>query len=182
MVDPLQTWELTELLRRVEREQDEEELSAAVQLEQSAIPLLQRLRGETGSKIVLRLRGGHQCAGTVQLVTEDAVALRLHDQNWLIPMSAVVSAQMGRIPPALPPRGIERGSMRTVIRQLMDTPVRADLVDGSVVAGTLQEVGADHLVLACAQTLELVPLGALLILNWREPQLIPRHLSSDQVS
>ncbi len=102
MSDPLQDWELAERLRRVEREQAEDELEAAIRLEQGSIPFLQRIRGETGSDVSFRLLGGQHRAGTIQLVASDAVVLELLDMTWLIPETAVVSAQISRVPPALP--------------------------------------------------------------------------------
>ena len=182
MPDPLQDWELAERLRRVEREQAEDELEAAIRLEQGSIPFLQRIRGETGSDVSFRLLGGQHRAGTIQLVASDAVVLELLDMTWLIPETAVVSAQISRVPPALPPRGIERGSMRTVIRRLLDTAVRVDLVDGSSSAGRLTEVGADYLVLTDAHSFEMIPLVTVLALGWQETQLSPKHLMSDRQS
>jgi hypothetical protein len=114
------------------------------------VPFVDRLRAATGGRVTLRLAGGLVATGMVGPVAREWLVLTEEGTSApsLVPTAALVSAQgVGR---QATPAGVSplaelplRSMLRIVARDR--SPVRLWLTDGSVLEGTLDQVGRDHL-------------------------------------
>ena len=125
------------------------EVADRTRSEQSLVELADRLVAHAGQRLVVHLVGG---------ATYDGVLIRVA-QQWfvlsgpvLVSLSAVTSVSgLGAGAATAGRSGVRRRSslasaLRAVARDR--SPVRLDLLDGSVLSGTLDSVAADHVDLA----------------------------------
>lgn len=134
--------------------------------ERAGVELASRLAAHRGRAIAVVLAGGARVGGTLRSVAADGILVDVDGSEALIPSSAVALVE-----------GLERrASVRTVVearlritsvlRALAERGVRVVVeTDGGTFAGTLAEVGADHLDLDGDGPRRTVALGSLRMLR-----------------
>lgn len=158
------------------------EVAERTRREVGRLRLVDRLRVAVGADVVVRLRGAGALAGQVADVGADWVLVEERDgRAALVPLREVLA--LGGIGARSEPPGSEgeveqRLDLRYALRRLVRdrAVVEVVLVDGTVVAGTLDRVAADHVDLAqhsrgrvrrasAVQQVLLVPLSALALVR-----------------
>jgi hypothetical protein len=164
------------------------EAASHARSEVGSVLLADRLRGAAGARLVLRCRGAGQVAGVVADVGTDWLLL-VDDRGGeaLVAAAAVLSVSgLGRRTAAPEETGEvdRRLDLRWAVRGLARdrSPVRLVLVDGAVVTGTIDRVGADFCEVAehaldearrgsAVQGVTAVPLSALAVIRTAAPGL-----------
>ncbi len=167
MTELPQMWELSALVQMEEKADAAEHMRTAILVEQASVALADRLRGATGWAASLRCVDGVAVTGSVELATADSVVLADGRQRLLVPLAAIAAATVSEIPPALPARGAERASARTVLRDLVDRGITLVITGGVEAAGVLVAVGSDHLALAADGRITMIPMAAVVRVGWR---------------
>jgi len=130
------------------------ESASRARAEFGGVLLADRLRGTEGARVVLRCRGAGPVAGAVAHVGPDWVLLvDERGAEVLVATAAVLAVSgLGRrtAAPAEPGAVAGRLDLRRAVRGLARdrAQVQAVLVDGAVVTGTIDRVGADFCELA----------------------------------
>lgn len=130
------------------------EVAERTRREIGRLRLVDRLRAAPGATVVVRLRGAGALQGTVADVGSDWVLLEEPDGGGaLVPLREVLALSGVGARSELPgAEGAveERLDLRYALRRLVRdrAAVQVVLVDGTVVAGTLDRVAADHVDLA----------------------------------
>ena len=125
------------------------EVTDRTRSEQSLVELADRLVAHAGQPLAVHLAGGTTYEGVLVKVTQQWFVLR---GPVLVPLAAVTSVSgLGAAAATTRRDSVRRRSslasaLRAVARDR--SPVRLVLVDGSVLSGTLDGVGADHVDLA----------------------------------
>lgn len=166
-----QMWEWAALAQVEQQLEEAAELRTAILLEQGSVTLGDRLRGATGRHLWLRTTDGAFLGGTVELAATDCIVLADGPRRHLVPAGSVASVRLGEVPAALPVRGGERVSVRAVLRGLVDTTVEVLLSGAVEVSGRLSQAGADHVVLAVPDGVELISVAAIRRVQWRVPAI-----------
>ena len=154
----------------------EGEVSERSRREAALVRLRDRLAAAVGATVTVHLPGAGQVQGVLADCGVDWLLLEQGAGEVLVPLSAVLGVT-GAGPAAAAPDESAVGArldLRWALRGLARsrTAVRLVLLDGSVVAGTLDRVGADHVDLAehgrdelrrasAVRQVRLVPLTAL---------------------
>ena len=148
--------------------------------EAALIRTVDRLRAARGAEVVLALPGTGPLPGVLRDAGEDWVLLEQPGaREVLVPLAAVLSVTgLGRRATQDTGEVARRLDLRWALRGLARarTPVQVGLVDGSVLSGTLDRVGADHVDLAehvagqerrapSVLGVRLVPLSALALVR-----------------
>jgi small nuclear ribonucleoprotein (snRNP)-like protein len=156
------------------------EVADRTRYERAQIELADRLTGATGQRVVLHLTGGSTSDGMLVEVAQQW-CLMAAPTPVLVPLHALVSISgLGRAAVTVGRDGVSRrASLVSTLRALARdrSPVQVGLGDGSVLGGTLDAVGADHVDLAeheadeprragSVRTVRTVPLTAL---SWLRP-------------
>jgi hypothetical protein len=127
------------------------EVAERTRIESGRLTLVARLAGAIGHQVELRCAGAGSCRGLLAEVGKDWLLLAdSGGTELLVPTASLLSVSgLGRrsVVPAASP--IELG-LRSVLRRVARdrAPVRAMLVDGATVAGTVDRVGVDFLEIA----------------------------------
>lgn len=154
--------------------------------EQGRVRLVDRLRGSTGQTLSLRCRGAGELAGQLVDVGVDWVLLVDQQHRDVLVALGTVSAVAGLTAVTAAPAAegvVDRAlDLRRAARALARdrAAVHCLLVDGGVLAGTVDRVGADFLELAehpvdqprrraAVTGVRAVPLDALVALRTAEP-------------
>lgn len=167
MTDLPQIWELSALILAEQRAEDTEQLRTAMLLEHAAVTMADRLRGATGRHVQIDGSDGSTVAGVVELVGCDAAVITAAGRCWVVPLLSAAGFRIADLPPAVPPRGMERLGWRALLRRLVDRTVVVSAVGGQEVAGRLVAVAADHLVVGNGGGIRLVPAASLWRVGWR---------------
>ena len=149
---------------------DRAELAAEVDeravAERAGVELASRIAAHRGRELALVVRGGSRVAGVVRAVAADAVLLDSAGVETLVPSHAIVSAD--RLERRVGQRTSVEVRLRaaTFLRGLAEQGGRV-LVEttGGRYAGTLTEVGADHLDLAEEGVTRTVAFAAILLVR-----------------
>jgi hypothetical protein len=132
------------------------DVAERVRLEAGRLRLVDRLQATGGGLVVLRLPGALAIRGLVRRVVSDAVVIEEDGgRECLVALGAVLTITgMGRLASAATDEGDSQVFARIGLRQLLRaiardrSMCRVHLVDGSVLDGTIDRVGADYLDLA----------------------------------
>ncbi len=135
--------------------QDAAELAAAVaertRLERSRVELADRLAAWLGQPVTLHLAGGTQLRGVLRDAAQEWVLVDAPPLA-LVPATAVLGVVgLGAWASTADRDAVARRYGLTAVLRVVARDrslVRAELVDGSVLTGTVDGVGADHLDLA----------------------------------
>jgi hypothetical protein len=133
---------------------EQAEQASRSRFEMGAIGLPERLRGALGHPVHLRCRGAGQVSGTLADLGVDWLLLEDDGgREVLVSLSAVLAVGgLGRETAAAEPAGPVRSrlDLRRAVRALARdrAAVQVVLVDGAVLSGTVDRVGADHFELA----------------------------------
>jgi len=142
--------DLEALADEVEREPFDADVADRARAERAALTLADRLRGHVGAAVVLRLLGGDRVRA--RLVDVGADWALLDDAGQVVvPLAAVAGVEgLSRLASTSRAALDRRVRLGIVLRRLSRdrTPVRVVLLDGAVLTGTIDRVGADHLDLA----------------------------------
>ena len=158
------------------------EVAERTRHEVGRLRLVDRLRAAHGASVVVRLRGAGALTGRVADVGADWVLLEEPDgRGALVPLGEVLALSGVGARSDLPGAAgavEERLDLRYALRRLVRdrAAVEVVLVDGTVVAGTLDRVAADHVDLAqhpagqprrarAVERVLLVPLSALALVR-----------------
>jgi hypothetical protein len=128
------------------------EVAERTRHERAQLTLADRLVAWVGEPVTLDLLGGASVAGRLDQAAQQWVVVVDGPLPALVPMTAVVAVGgLGR-PASAADRDtvLRRLSLPTALRAVARdrSPVRVELVDGRVLTGTVDAVGADHLDLA----------------------------------
>lgn len=123
------------------------EVADRTRRERALVELVDRVVSRSGGRLLLRMAGGATYEGTLADVAQQWLVLRT-PAPVLVPMAAVTSISgLGTGAVTTGREGVRRritlaSALRAVARDR--SPVQVVLVDGSVLTGTLDSVGADH--------------------------------------
>jgi hypothetical protein len=129
------------------------ESASRARAELGGVLLADRLRGAVGARVVLRCRGAGQVAGAVTDVGPDWILLGAErGAEALVAAAAVLSVTgLGRVT-APPGEGAVRAGpdLRRAVRGLARdrSQVQVVLMDGALITGTIDRVGADFFEIA----------------------------------
>lgn len=154
------------------------EVAERTRIEAGRLTVGGRLGGAVGHPVALRCAGVGPVAGRLEQVGADWVLLGQDGADLLVPLGSVLAVGgLGRHSTAPATRGLVLG-IRSVLRGIARdrSPVRAVLVDGTPVVGTVDRVGADLVEIAehgpgeprraaAVGSVRLVPLAALAVLR-----------------
>jgi hypothetical protein len=164
------------------------ESTSRARAESGSVLLVDRLRGAQGTRVVLRCRGAGPVAGAVADVGPDWVLLvDERGAEVLVATPAVLAVSgLGRRTAVPAEAGAVAGrlDLRRAVRGLARdrSPVQVSLVDGAVVTGTIDRVGADFCEVAehpldqarrgpAVQAVTAVALSALAVVRTAVPGL-----------
>jgi len=127
------------------------EVAERTRIEGGRLTLAARLGGALGHEVELRCAGVGSCRGLVDAVAKDWLLLAESGGIvLLVPAASVLSVSgLGRRSAVSSAASVEL-SLRSVLRRIARdrAPVRAVLIDGTTVAGTVDRVGVDFLEIA----------------------------------
>jgi hypothetical protein len=158
------------------------EVAERTRHEVGRLRLVDRLRAAPGATVVVRVRGAGALAGRVVDVGADWALLEEQDgRAALVPLREVLALSgvgVRSAPPGSEGAVEQRLDLRYALRRLVRDRAALEvvLVDGTVVAGTLDRVAADHVDLAqhapgearrarAVQQVLVIPLSALALLR-----------------
>lgn len=130
------------------------EVASRARYEAGAVALADRLRGALGAGVAVRCRGAGRVGGVLADVGVDWMLLEDdRGTDVLISLPAVLAVGgLGRVTGAAEEAGLVRGrlDLRRALRALARdrSAVQVVLLDGAVLTGTVDRVGADFLELA----------------------------------
>jgi hypothetical protein len=169
---------------RLARAERAAEIEERTRIEAGSITLFDRLRPAVGSRLRVRALGGVSSAGMLRRLGRDWLLIaETTEQETVLPGPAVLSvAGLSRwaAPPdeTGPGRTPVRLGLRAALRAIARdrSGVRVHLVDGAIVEGTIDRVGADLIEVAVHERgsarrqsgvchLEVIPVGALAALR-----------------
>lgn len=132
-----------------ERRELDSEVAERTRRERALVDLTARLGGSVGAPTTLLLTGGRTVEGELRDLGDGWLLVVDGPRGLLVPHAAVL-AVVGSAPRAEEPRTARRFGMGYALRALARdrATVALDLRDGPVLVGTIDVVGADHLVLA----------------------------------
>ncbi|MHB8449558.1 MAG: hypothetical protein ACYDAQ_03785 [Mycobacteriales bacterium] len=125
------------------------EVSDRTRREWARITLVDRLRAARECSLTVTVTGVGPLAGVLSGCGPDWLLLRQTGPELLVPLTAISSVTglgPGAVAPALVDAVAARWSLRLALRALAAgrLEVTVSLIDGQVVSGTLDRVGADH--------------------------------------
>jgi len=137
------------------RAEDEALAEAAVQEVLSRRRLSEAMAGRLGSSVVAEA-GGHTVAGSIEAVNSDSVVIRGESgEEYLVALGGVAfSLKPSDSRPAPAPRPASRGPGRLPLQVILRglgrrrVAVTLTLLNGRMLSGTVEEVGADYLEIA----------------------------------
>jgi hypothetical protein len=152
-------------LEEAERAELAVEVADRTRLELGRVTLVDRLRAALDRPVGVELRGAGSVTGRLLEVGPDWLLLE-ERREVLVPLAAllVVTGLPARVAAPLPEaRARTRVRLATALRGLVRerAPVAVTLVDGTLLQGTLDRVGADHVDLALHEPGEARRPGAL---------------------
>lgn len=161
----------------------EAEVRDRTRRETALVPLADRLRAAVGRTLTVRVLGAGALHGAVTDAGPDWLLLDDDRADLLVPLGAVLAvAGAGTAARPAPGAVAARLDLRHALRGLARdrSALAVVLRDGSVLSGTIDRVGADHLDLAehavgearrnaAVQAVQVVPLGALAVLRPGRP-------------
>ncbi|MBE0008683.1 MULTISPECIES: hypothetical protein [unclassified Arthrobacter] len=137
----------------------ENEIAERTRLEQASVPLMDRLRGQTGSVVRIRTRCGTVFSGAVHHVGAQWLVLDTGSGPAMIPATAIGSVEgLGRHTAPARSAVTARLGLGSVFRAFARdrTPLTIQLAaDGARINGTIDRVGRDFLELASVPSGEL---------------------------
>ena len=137
----------------------ENEITERTRLEQASVPLMGRLRGQTGSTVRIRSRCGTVFSGEVHYVGAEWLVIGTGSGHAMIPASAIGSVEgLGRHTALERSAVTVRLGLGSVFRAFARdrTLLTIQLVtDGARINGTIDRVGRDFLELASVPSGEL---------------------------
>jgi len=174
MTELPQLWELAAYRQAAEIAEAEEQVQLAAAVAQAGVTWADRARGATGLPVSVRVLGGTELSGTLELATDECLVLADGDDHRLIPTPAVASLAVTQLPSALPARGLERTGIRAMVRARLGAAVRVELDGDPSIVGVLVAVGRDYIAVESLSAqrdggIELIPTDQLRWLGWREP-------------
>lgn len=132
-----------------ERRELDSEVAERTRRERALVDLTARLAAAVGSPVSLVVAGGRVVAGSLADVGDGWVLVADPPREVLVPQAAVVVVE-GLPPHAEPARSARRFGLGYALRALARdrATVALELSAGAPLVGTVDVVGADHLVLA----------------------------------
>ncbi|MGG5260798.1 hypothetical protein [Phycicoccus avicenniae] len=132
-----------------ERRELDSEVAERTRRERALVDLTGRLAAAVGTSVTLRLEGGRVVAGTLTDVGDGWSLVAAPPREVLVPHAALVVLE-GLPARADPARTARRFGLGHALRALARdrATVAVDLAGAAPVVGTVDVVGADHLVLA----------------------------------
>jgi len=88
MTELPQLWELAAYRQAAEIAEAEEQVQLAAAVAQAGVTLADRARGATGLPVSVRVLGGTELSGTLELATDECLVLADGDDHRLIPIPA----------------------------------------------------------------------------------------------
>jgi hypothetical protein len=163
-------------------EAERAEVASRARYEAGAVALADRLRGAMGAGVTVRCRGAGRVSGVLADVGVDWVLLEEdRGADVLISLPALLAVGgLGRLTGAAEDAGPVRGQfdLRRALRALARdrSAVQVVLLDGAVLTGTVDRVGADFLEIAthhaeewrrpsAVRGIEAVPLSAVAVVR-----------------
>ncbi len=161
----------------------EAEVRDRTRRETALVPLADRLRAAVGRPLTVRVLGAGLLRGTATDAAPDWLLLEDDRADLLVPLGAVLAVTgAGSAAQPAPGAVAARLDLRHALRGLARdrSAVSVVLRDGSVLSGTIDRVGADHLDLAehalgearrgaAVHAVQLLPLDALALLRPGRP-------------
>ncbi|WP_088320932.1 hypothetical protein [Kineosporia sp. R_H_3] len=165
-----------------DRAEFEAEVADLARTERALLSLADRLRGHDGCTLTFHLAEGDEVTGRLHDVGRDWVAVTTGTRSALVPLAAVVgvdgltrAAAAPPDPDGPPPLRVGLGTALRVLARDR-AYVRLRLRGGTVVAGTVDRVGADHLDVAvhpadeprraaAVSRVRCVPFGAVVVVR-----------------
>ncbi|HWS59034.1 MAG TPA: hypothetical protein VN257_10875 [Actinotalea sp.] len=130
-----------------------DQVAELTRTERASVTLVDRLRAQAGSPLVLELRGGERLRGAVADVAASWLLLVDDRREHLVPVRAVAAVEglvAASVPPTLLARRLGLGhALRAVAR---DRAVVRVVAGSTVLVGRVDGVGADHLDVALVHT------------------------------
>ncbi|MBM6400911.1 hypothetical protein [Phycicoccus sonneratiae] len=132
-----------------ERRELDSEVAERTRRERALVDLTARLAGGVGSPVAVALTGGRVVTGTLTDVGDEWLLVAGGLREVLVPRAGVVTVE-GLTAHGDPARSARRFGLGYALRALARdrATVALDLAAGPPIVGTVDVVGADHLVLA----------------------------------